>query len=321
MVSEKNLIGKAKEFFATRRAGFYFTLAVAVISFVQLIVYAVAFSSSAIVTYRHWTVIFFAALAALVAAAMPFFRVTAPWAAAAATLAEFLSFLMFVYHGYMYFSQIFYGGVSVSLFFQMHYGYLASMILYVLALAAGTAAVFLRGEKRREPDASRAAEETCVPAGSTEEAPAAGSTEEAPAAVSDAPLCYAEAYAILPADAKARADAVLAYAKSRAGAEEKTTKRECAVRVRGKAALRLRVRRGVPEVHFDMESDELRTYRKEADIAIPHKDTVVRLTDEASVAAACRMADIAFGRLEREREAALMRRREKKARKGGNENE
>lgn len=312
MVSEKNLIGKAKEFFATRRAGFYFTLAVAVISFVQLIVYAVAFSSSAIVTYRHWTVIFFAALAALVAAAMPFFRVTAPWAAAAATLAEFLSFLMFVRHGYMYFSQIFYGGVSVSLFFQMHYGYLASMILYVLALAAGIAAVFLRGEKRREPDASRAAEGTCVPA---------GSTEEAPAAVSDAPLCYAEAYAILPADAKARADAVLAYAKSRAGAEEKTTKRECAVRVRGKAALRLRVRRGVPEVHFDMESDELRAYRKEADIAIPHKDTVVRLTDEASVTAACRMADIAFGRLEREREAALMRRREKKARKGGNENE
>ena len=155
----RKILGKAKEFFTTRWLGFYFTAALVVLSFVQLIIYAVAFSPVSWESYKHWTVIFFAVLAIVCGAVMPFFRVTAPWSAAAATLMEFLSFLMFVRYGYMYFSQIFFGGVSISLFFQMYYGYLASLILYVLCFAIGIAAIFLKQERKTKKTADVAVAE------------------------------------------------------------------------------------------------------------------------------------------------------------------
>ena len=55
---------------------------------------------------------------------------------------------MFMRYGYMYFSQIFFGGISLSLFFQMHFGYLWCILLYVAVFGIGIAGMFLKQSKK-----------------------------------------------------------------------------------------------------------------------------------------------------------------------------
>lgn len=139
-----NLLEKFKDYFKTRDIGFYFTMSVVLLSAVELIIYTVAFSPVTWETYMHWSVIFFIVMAIVLGIGLSIFNVTAPWAPAAATLMEFLSFLMFMRYGYMYFSQIFYSGFSLSLFFQMYYGYLVSIFLYIIMFGLGIASSFLK---------------------------------------------------------------------------------------------------------------------------------------------------------------------------------
>lgn len=141
------MLEKLKDFFKSKALGFYFTAAVVVLALAQLIVYIAAFTPVSWESYMHWTVIFFSALAIVLGAGLSVFKGTSPYAPAAATLMEFLSFLMFIRHGYMYFSQIFFSGVTLSLIFQMYYGYLVSLILYIVALGSGVAAMSLKQNK------------------------------------------------------------------------------------------------------------------------------------------------------------------------------
>ena len=139
-----------KNFFKSKALGFYFTAAVVALSLVQLIVYVAAFTPVSWESYMHWTVIFFSVLAILSGIGLALFKITSPWAPAAATLMEFLSFLMFMRYGYMYFSQVFYSGISLSLIFQMYYGYLVSIILYIVIFGLGVAAMSIKQNKPEE---------------------------------------------------------------------------------------------------------------------------------------------------------------------------
>lgn len=147
------VLEKLKDYFKSKALGFYFTAAVVLLSFVQLIVYVAAFTPVSWESYMHWTVIFFSVLAIVSGIGLSVFKATSSWAPAAATLMEFLSFLMFIRYGYMYFSQIFFSGVTLSLIFQMYYGYLVSIIFYVVTLGLGVAAVSL---KQNKPEAVEA---------------------------------------------------------------------------------------------------------------------------------------------------------------------
>lgn len=144
------MLEKLKNYFKSKALGFYFTASVVVLSLIQLIVYVAAFTPVSWESYMHWSVIFFSALAIVSGIGLSVFKVTSPWAPAAATLMEFLSFLMFMRYGYMYFSQIFFSGVTVSLIFQMYYGYLVSIILYVVTFILGIIAMSLKQIKRDE---------------------------------------------------------------------------------------------------------------------------------------------------------------------------
>lgn len=131
-------------YFKTRGVGFYFTAVAVVLSFIQFIIYIAAFTPAAWISYMHWSVVFFAVVAIAGGIVLSLFDKTAGFAPAIVTLAEFLSFLMFMRYGYMYFSQIFFSGVSLTLIFQMYYGYLGSLILYFLTFIIGIAAIFIR---------------------------------------------------------------------------------------------------------------------------------------------------------------------------------
>lgn len=53
------MLEKLKNYFKSKALGFYFTAAVVVLSFLQLIVYIAAFTPVSWESYMHWTVIFF----------------------------------------------------------------------------------------------------------------------------------------------------------------------------------------------------------------------------------------------------------------------
>ena len=121
---------------------------------------------------------------------------------------------------------------------------------------------------------------------------------------------FADAFEQLPEDAKTRFKQVEKYALNISGAEEKATGKGVTVKIGSKRLVRLKVRRGRPVAFFDMESDELRSYRKESGIKFPHAETMITLDKDDSVTAACRMIDMAAERAQREKEQAAERRRE-----------
>lgn len=121
---------------------------------------------------------------------------------------------------------------------------------------------------------------------------------------------FAEAYGDMAEEDKARFDRVKNYALSVPGAVEKAGSGGVIVKANGKKILRLKVRRGKAVAYFDIESDALREYRRESGIRIPHTETAMKLTDDESVTAACRMVDIMVEQGEKEREEVRERRRE-----------
>ena len=121
---------------------------------------------------------------------------------------------------------------------------------------------------------------------------------------------FESVYAALPDDAKDRFEAVRIYVASKPGMTEKRTDRGVQIKDGVRTIVKLGVRRGEPVAFFDLENDELRAYRKQTGAAIPRRNTVIKLRDETSVGAACRMADIMEEQLAHDREEAKERRRE-----------
>ncbi len=144
------MLEKLKNYFKSKALGFYFTAAVVVLSFLQLIVYIAAFTPVSWESYMPLDGHILFGIGNHIGAGLSVLKMTSPWAPVAATLMEFLSLLMFVRYGYMYFSQIFFGGFSFALVFQMYYGYLVSIILYILILGLGTASIFFKQTKAVE---------------------------------------------------------------------------------------------------------------------------------------------------------------------------
>ena len=105
---------------------------------------------------------------------------------------------------------------------------------------------------------------------------------------------FDERYAALPEDVKAYAEEVRAYALAVPGATERRSRSGLTVMLRGRALMKMRLRRGAPVALFSPEDDELRRLRKE--IGLSARDTAVRLLDEKSVAAARRLIDMTASR-------------------------
>lgn len=141
---------KIKTFFGSRSLGFWFTVAAVVLSFVQLIVYAVAFSSPSLRSYGDWKTTFFSVIAVVLCVGLACFKYTERFAPVALTLFELISFYMFMLYGYMYFSTLFYNGISAEAISLMHYGYWLSIVLYVLTFASGIVAIYKKQSREEK---------------------------------------------------------------------------------------------------------------------------------------------------------------------------
>lgn len=141
---------KAKSFITSRSVGFYFLASAMILSLVQIIIYGVAFSANDFIQYKHYSVILIASLAIVVGLALSMTKWTDAIAPYVVFFLEIFSFLMFLKHGYMYFSELFFAGVTWTRITEMYYGYMASIILYLIIFVITIASFFMKQRKEKE---------------------------------------------------------------------------------------------------------------------------------------------------------------------------
>lgn len=139
-----------------KTAGFYFALTIGLLALIQLIVYLCGFLDPQWEPYFDRSVVILSALAAglgilpcLVSAFSPV-KAASHYGAGLCLLFAFLSFLMFNRYGYMYYSELFFGGIELRLIFSMYYGYLFSLLIYIVIFVLGIIACFKKHDATEE---------------------------------------------------------------------------------------------------------------------------------------------------------------------------
>ncbi len=147
-----NLLKKFKDkttyFIKTRRTGFYFLIAALILSLTQIIIYNVAFSANDFIQYKHYSVILLAVFAIILGLGLSLFKWTESIAPFVTFFLEVFSFMMFFKYGYMYFSELFFAGVTWQRITEMYYGYMASIILYILIFITSIVSFFSKQSKK-----------------------------------------------------------------------------------------------------------------------------------------------------------------------------
>lgn len=134
-----------KSFFAKRAPGFYVACGAALLLVATLISYGVF--GGAYENYFSAAVIAVAVVGIVAFVAMSVFSKTEKYAPVALWVFIFVSLLLFINAAYMYFSEVFYSGVSAETFGLIDPSFLASVILFVLAVVAANVACWMKQAK------------------------------------------------------------------------------------------------------------------------------------------------------------------------------
>lgn len=143
-----------KNFFKTRGVGFYLTVAAVILALVQLIIYSVAFNDILYVQYRSTTAIVCSSLAIVLGVLFSCTMWTERCAPAAVALLELLAFLFFIRDGYWYFTTQFFAGVTWTAIVTTYYGYLVSIVMFVVILVLSVASMYIRQSKAGKEELS-----------------------------------------------------------------------------------------------------------------------------------------------------------------------
>lgn len=139
-----------------KKAGYYFVLTTGILALAQLLIYVPAFLDPRWQSYFDKSVVILSGLAAFFGLASVAADALFRWKAAThfggglCLLFTFLSFLMFNRYGYMYYSELFFGGIELRLIFSMYYGYLFSLLIYIVIFVLGIIACFKKHDATEE---------------------------------------------------------------------------------------------------------------------------------------------------------------------------
>lgn len=133
-----------KNFFRTRGLGFYFTVAAVVLALIQLIIYSVAFNETLYVQYFSTTAVICSVLAIVLGIGLSCTKWTEQCAPAAVAVLELLAFLFFIRDGYWYFTTQFFAGITWEAISTTYYGYLVSIIMFVVILILSVASIYMK---------------------------------------------------------------------------------------------------------------------------------------------------------------------------------
>lgn len=134
----------------SKKAGYYFVMVMSLLSLAQLVIYLLAFLDPQWQPYFDRSVVILSSVAAgagivsLLVDALFKVKASTHFGGGLCLLFAFLSFLMFNRHGYMYYSELFFGGIELRLIFSMYYGYLYSLLIYIVVFVLGIASCFMK---------------------------------------------------------------------------------------------------------------------------------------------------------------------------------
>lgn len=139
-----------KDFFGTKAAGFYVSVASVILSLATLLVYVLYGTVGEGEQYFSPLALTLLVVSILAFGGMCIFRMTAPWASFVQAALLFASFLICLYSCYMYFSEVFYDGITARAFELMNKYFFYSLILYLLSVITSQVGAQMRQLKKPE---------------------------------------------------------------------------------------------------------------------------------------------------------------------------
>lgn len=124
--------------------GYFLAVGASLLAAILSVVYVVAYQGS---DYLDVAVMGVALIGLVFAAVLSVFNVTAKYVPVVAWVAEFVAFVFFVKATYLYFSEVFYGGVSAEAFAAISPVFALCFLGLLLSAVVGNVALYLKQTK------------------------------------------------------------------------------------------------------------------------------------------------------------------------------
>lgn len=123
-----------EKFLKSKGVGFFVSATAAMLSVITLFLYALYATVGEGLQYFSLTAIILLAASFIAFGVLCIFRQTAAWAPFVQAVLLFISFLVFVYACYRYFTEVFYGGLNLVAFEIMNKWFFVSFLFYFVSM-------------------------------------------------------------------------------------------------------------------------------------------------------------------------------------------
>lgn len=124
-----------------KRAGFFVGLGSAVLTIVQIVLYATSYGSTA---YYDSFAVWLCAVGVALFVLASLSHYSSPYAPVVLAVTNFVGFLLFINATYMYLADVFYGGLNATSFAALSKQYIACFLLALLSTIAANVAIYLK---------------------------------------------------------------------------------------------------------------------------------------------------------------------------------
>lgn len=139
-----------KNFFGTRRIGWYLCLCTVPLLLVGNIIYRVGYADMDMQRFFSPSAYAVMYIAAALCVAVSFVRPVEKWAPLVMFALTLCSFCLFVNGTYMYLSSVFFAGLTAEAFSSLNAGFTATVIFQFLTMIIALVALFLPHEKKQK---------------------------------------------------------------------------------------------------------------------------------------------------------------------------
>ncbi|HAS56229.1 MAG TPA: hypothetical protein DEF61_04905 [Firmicutes bacterium] len=140
----KSILTYIKETITSKKTGFYISLIAAILCSISSFIFQFHYKGT---TYYSLNPTIYADVGLILFAFLSLFRATSTIGAAFLSLFSLLSMLSFINATYMYFSELFFSGISMSALKSIDKMYVIILVLYLIAIIASNVSVYVRQNK------------------------------------------------------------------------------------------------------------------------------------------------------------------------------
>lgn len=130
-----------EEFFESRSAGFYVSLAAAALSIITPILYVIAYAGT---VYMSWIAFALPFVAAALFVGLAFFKQTERLAPLVMGIVDFVAFLLFIHAVYLYLSEVFFGGISLEAILNINPLFILCTLFFLACVVLSNIGVYMK---------------------------------------------------------------------------------------------------------------------------------------------------------------------------------